>query len=612
VTETTRRVFAFVEPGDRAAWVGLALLGLIVTWVDVAAALLIFQITQLVADAGARLDLPMLGDPRALVPRLTDQQVLVMAMGLVTGFFLLRAGLMLVQSYLRARVAERTGVRLSSRLFRGYLRMPYPFHLQRNSAELIYMVNEAVRNVVEHTLNPALRLASEALTIAALGIALTLIAPLAAIIAAALFVPLLFLMVPVVQRRLADLGRTGHEVGQGALAALQQSLHGFRDITILGRQAYFSEQYERIRKEIGRIHDLQQFLGDVPRISLETALVIFVAVFTATRAAAGGSTRESLAVLSMFAYAAFRILPSLNRMVLQLNDLRFGSAAAADVHRELTAVETSPGTGATSAGGTRNPLPFRRAIRLDGVSYRYPEAERDALLNVTIEINKGESIGVVGPTGGGKSTLLDIILGLLPPTRGRVFVDDVDVQAHLEGWLLNLGVVPQTVYLLDTTLRHNIALGVEDRDIDEGRLRDAICLAQLQSFVASLPKGVDTLVGERGIRVSGGERQRVAIARALYRCPEVLVFDEGTSALDTVTEAELLSALEPLRRDRTLIIVAHRLSTVRNCDRILLVDSGCIADTGSFPELVERNVAFRRLAATPSPDAPLLSPSSRT
>jgi ATP-binding cassette subfamily C protein len=573
-------------------------LGLIVTGLDVAAALLIFQITRLVADVDVRLNLPIVGDPRAQFPGLTDQQELVIAMAVIAGFFLFRAGLMLVQSYLRARMAERTGVRLSSRLFRGYLRMPYPFHLQRNSAELIYTVNEAVKNVVDYTVNPALRIASDALMIAALGLALALIAPLAAVLAATLFVPLLFFMLRVVQPRLAALGRTGHNMGEGALGALQQSLHGFRDIKILGRQEYFSEQYANIRKEIGRIHYLQQFLGEVPRIALETGLVIFVALFVATRAAAGGSTQDSLAVLSMFAYAAFRILPSLNRLVLQLNDVKFGAAAAADVHRELTAVETAPASVSTPRrnDGFRDPLPLRRAIRLEAVSYRYPEADRDALIDVTIEIKKGESIGVVGPTGGGKSTLLDVILGLLPPTRGRVLVDDTDVHANLEGWQLNLGVVPQTVYLLDTTLRQNIALGLDDRAIDEDHLREAIRLAQLESFVASLPKGLDTVVGERGVRVSGGERQRVAIARALYRHPQVVVLDEGTSALDTITEAELLAALEPLRRNRTVIIVAHRLTTVRQCDRILLVDSGRIVDTGSFPELLERNLAFRRLA----------------
>jgi ATP-binding cassette, subfamily B, bacterial PglK len=598
VTETVRRVLTFIEPGYRAAWVGLALLGVIVTGLDVAAALLIFVITQLVANASVRLDLPILGDPRARFPGLSDQQVLVIAMAVIAGFFLFRAGLMMVQSYLRARVAERTGVRLSSRLFRGYLRMPYPFHLQRNSAELIHTVNEAVKNVVDYTVSPALRIASDALMIAGLALALALIAPLAAVLAAALFIPLLFLMLRVVQPRLAALGRTGHDVGEEALGALQQSLHGFREIKILGRHEYFSEQYANIRKEIGRIHYLQQFLGDVPRIALETGLVIFVALFMATRAAAGGSTQQSLAVLSMFAYAAFRILPSLNRVVLQLNDLKFGAATAADVHRELTAVETGPARIAPPGrnDGAQHPLPLHRAIRLDAVSYRYLEADRDALIDVTIEIRKGESIGVVGPTGGGKSTLLDVILGLLPPTRGRVLVDDTDVHANLEGWLLNLGVVPQTVYLLDTTLRHNIALGLDDDAIDEDHLREAIRLAQLENFVATLPKGLDTVVGERGVRVSGGERQRVAIARALYRQPQVLIFDEGTSALDTITEAELLSALEPLRRNRTVIIVAHRLTTVRECDRILLVDSGCIVDTGSFAELLERNLAFRRLA----------------
>ena len=605
MAETIRRLFLFIESGHRAAWVGLALLALFATGFEVAAALLIFVVTRLVADVGAPLDLPILGDPRARFPGLTDQRVLTLAMLTIAAFFMIRAGIALVQSFVRARVAEETGVRLSSRLFRGYLRMSYPFHLQRNSAELIRNVNEAVKDVVDYTLIPALRIASEVLAIAGLGLALVLMAPLAAVLAAAVFAPVMVLLFRIIQPRIGALGKISHDRGKGAVGALQESLQGFRDITILGRREYFNERYDKIREEIARTRYVRQFLGDVPRIALETGLIVFVALFVAVATAAGGAPQESLAVLGMFAYAALRILPSLSRVVLQVNDLKFGAAAAATVHRDLMTVESAfPRTSLASPEvGERSALSPRSAIRLEDVSYRYPEADRDALVDVNLQIRIGESIGIAGPTGGGKTTLLDSILGLLPPTRGRVLVDDTDIHADLQAWQSNLGVVPQTPYLLDTTLRRNIALGLDERDIDEERVLEAVRLAQLETFAASLPEGLSTVVGERGIRLSGGQRQRIVIARALYRRPPVLVFDEGTSALDTITEAELLRALDLLRRDRTLIIVAHRLTTIRNCDRIVHIDSGRIVDTGSFDELLERNPAFRQLASTPSPVA---------
>jgi ATP-binding cassette, subfamily B, bacterial PglK len=598
VAETARQLLSFIEREHRAAWIGLALLSVTVTGLEVAAALLIFLTTRLLADPGASLDLPVVGDIRARFPGMDDRQILVLAMAVIAGFFLIRASVALAQSFLRARVAERTGVRLATRLFRGYLRMPYPLHLQRNSSELIRNVTDAVNDVVDYTLTPALRLASELLVMIGIGIALVISAPLAAGLAVALFVPLMMVLLRVVQPHISELGSRSHHLARSVLEALQQSLHGFRDITLLGRESYFHDRYRATREKIARTRYLRQFLGEVPRIALETGLILFVTLFLGIAVAGGGSPQESLAVLGMFAYAALRILPSLNHSVLLINDLKFGTAAAADVYRDLTTLEGSSAVPSGTDPRDAAPLPLHDAIRLEQVTYRYPGTDRDALLGLDLDVRQGEMIGLVGPTGGGKSTLVDVILGLLPPTEGRVLVDGVDIQDNLAGWHRNLGVVPQAVYLMDDTLRRNIALGFGDEEIDEERVHEAVRLAQLDEFVAELPEGLNTLVGERGARISGGQRQRVAIARALYRRPVVLVFDEGTSALDTLTEAELLRALTSLRRERTMMIVAHRLTTVHGCDRILLVDGGRIIDAGSFDQLVQRNPTFRSMATT--------------
>jgi ATP-binding cassette, subfamily B, bacterial PglK len=597
VAETARQLLSFIERGHRAAWIGLAVLSVTVTCLEVAAALLIFLTTRLVADPGASLNLPIVGDVRARFPGMDDRQILLLAMALIAGFFLIRAGVALASSFLRARVAEGTGVRLASRLFRGYLEMPYPLYLQRNSSELIRNVTEAVNDVVDYTLTPAVRLVSELLVLVGLAIALVLVAPLAAGLALALFLPVMVVLFRVVQPRISELGNLSHHLHRTVLEALQQSLHGFRDIVLLGRQSYIHGRYRATREQIARTRYLRQFLGEVPRIALETALILFVTLFLGIAVARGGSPQESLAVLGMFAYAGLRILPSLNHAVLLVNDLKFGATAAAEVYGELTASEDGSAIPSDRDQHDVALQPLQGAIRLERVSYRYPGTDRDALIGLDLEVPQGEMLGLVGPTGGGKSTLVDVILGLLPPTEGRVLVGGVDIQDNLAGWHRNLGVVPQSIYVLDDTLRRNIALGFDDEEIDEDRVQEAVRLAQLEEFVAELPKGLNTVVGERGARISGGQRQRVGIARALYRRPVVLVFDEGTSALDTLTEAELLRALSSLRRERTMMIVAHRLTTVRGCDRILFVERGRIVDAGPFDQLMQHNPAFRSMAA---------------
>jgi ATP-binding cassette, subfamily B, bacterial PglK len=598
LSSTLRRCLYFIESGRRTVWLALVVLALFVTALEVGSALLIFVVLQLVIDPGMAAATPAMGLVVRWLPVTRGQDPLAVAMIIVVVFFLLRGAVVLAQSYLQARIAEGAGVRLSSRLFAGYLRMPYSFHLRRNSAELIRNVNDAVIDVVSYTLVAAVRLASEFLVVVGLSLAMVIMAPVAALLALVLFAPLMVGLLRFVQPRIAALGRQSHELAETTLEVLQHSLQGFRDIRVLGRETFFHRRYVATREGIARTRYLRQVLADVPRVALETELILFVAVVVLAAVTAGGSPQQTLAVLGVFAYAGLRILPSLNRAVLQVNELRFGAAAAAAVYDELVGVEpaTSHPEATHPVSGLRRALPLREGITLRSVHYRYPGAHRDALMDVDLTISPGESIGVVGPTGGGKSTLIDVVLGLLPPTSGEVQVDGIDIQKDLQGWQRNLGVVPQTIFLLDDTLRRNIALGLEDHEIDDRAVQAAAQLAQLDDVTAELPQGLDTRVGERGIRLSGGQRQRVAIARALYRQPAVLVFDEGTSALDSLTEADLVAALDALRGERTMITVAHRITTVRRCDRIVLIEVGRVADIGTFEALIERNPVFRDLA----------------
>jgi ABC-type multidrug transport system fused ATPase/permease subunit len=244
------------------------------------------------------------------------------------------------------------------------------------------------------------------------------------------------------------------------------------------------------------------------------------------------------------------------------------------------------------------PLPFAREIRIEDVTYTYPRGSAPVLNNISLTIPRGSSIAIVGPSGGGKSTLVDILLGLLPPDAGRVRVDGVDTATSVRAWQRNLGYVPQSPYLLDDTLAKNIAFGVPDAEIDKQAVIEAVRMAQLNDLVASLPNGLDTEIGERGVRLSGGQRQRIVIARALYRQPTVLVFDEATSELDNLTELEIAAEIDALSGEKTIVVIAHRMTSVRNCDVIVFLVEGRVADMGTYDELLERNPEFSKLTLT--------------
>jgi len=377
------------------------------------------------------------------------------------------------------------------------------------------------------------------------------------------------------------------------LKTLQQSYHGIRDVKILSGEQAFARKYARDQRALARAAYLRSTIKQVPKSLVELALIGFILAFFTVMVLAGRDTPETLAILGLFAYVGTRLQKSTEGILAGINQLQYAEAPIDQLHNdlEIIALHADPIDHVT-------PLSFVRDITVDEVVFRYETSSVAALNRVSMSVKKGQVVGICGPTGGGKTTLVDVISGLLAPTQGTVTIDGVDLRGNERAWQQNLGVVPQMVFLIDGTLRDNIALAAQAEHVDEAAVQEAIKLAQLQDFVGSLPDGLDTIVGERGIRVSGGQRQRVAIARALYRRPSVLIFDEGTSALDNITEREVMQALERLRGEHTILLVAHRLSSVRNADNIVLMKDGQIAATGTYEELIESSPDFADLAAT--------------
>ena len=591
--DTIKRAVGLIERGDRAVWIVVILLAMLVSGLEALGALLIFFVVRVVTSPDAAFDVPIIGDLRERFPGVDDATLFRYLAFAIGAFFVLRALAMLGQVYFQYRLTYGTAVSVSDRLLRGYLRMPYAWHLRRNSAEMMRTAYSAVNEVVNHVLSPMVMLLSQALVVVGLAVVLLIAAPLATLLVVLTLGGLVLLILRVVQPRLFALGKTHQAMSRRSLQALQQSLHGVREVKLFGREEYFRAQFEGAQARMGRTQYLRQTLTETPRIMVETVVIGLLLAFLVTSGVGSGATDESLALLGLFAYAALRVMPTVNRMMTYLNQLRFGAAAARIVSDDLAMLEANA---AQRPEPTVARLELTREIAVERVSFRYEGTVRNALTDVDLRIRRGESVGLVGSTGGGKTTLVDIVLGLLEPTSGRVRIDGVDIAANLPAWQANLGVVPQAQFLLDDTLRRNIAFGFADAEIDEVALDAAVGLAQLGEFVRSLPEGLETVMGERGVRVSGGQRQRVSIARALYRRPAVLAFDEGTSALDNRTEADLIRALDALRGERTMIIVAHRLTTVRSCDRIVVIEGGLIVDSGTYDELTARSPSFRAIA----------------
>jgi ATP-binding cassette, subfamily B, bacterial PglK len=588
-----RQAYDLVGRDRPMRWVLLIVLALMVSGLEMAGAVIVYVLLALVADPGGGIDLPLVGDLRGRFAGLDDTELLLSVVAAMAVFFVVRSVAKIAAKYVQARVAHNAGVRLSAVMFEGYLLWPYSRHLTRTTSDLIRNSHEAVQKMVDGVLLPAIRIVAEGLLVIALLVVLVVLAPLATLGAVTVIGGAAALLLLVVQPHMRRLGMIRHEEAAATLTALQQGLFGIRDVKVLGRESEFSNAYRLGRGRMARADYLRETVTQVPSIVLEMALLGFILAYFALTIMRGGAAQDPLSVLGLFAYAGLRLQPSLQLIVSGLNTLKFSSAPLQDLHDDVALMDRSG-----FSRDTATPLPFEEELRLEQVSFRYERADREALRRIDLRIEPGEQIGICGPTGGGKTTLVDILTGLLPPTSGHVLVDGKDLREHEREWQAALGIVPQMVFLTDDTLRRNIALGVPDEQIDQEAVQQAVRLAQLDEFVSQLPEGLETTVGERGVRVSGGQRQRVAIARALYRKPSVLIFDEGTSALDNATEAMLMEAIERLRGRHTIVLVAHRLSTVRNCDRIVFLEHGKMTGLGSYVELQKSNAGFRALAGS--------------
>ncbi len=490
------------------------------------------------------------------------REFLLILCAAVALFYVVKNLFILWMTHLQAKFIYDHAALWASRLYRNYLRTGYRFHLEHSSSELLNNINQLLI-VTTGVLLPLMMLASECVVIAFLAGLLLIFAPVPTLAALAAMLLAAGAFYWPFKRFNYRLGQQQMEQARVIFQCEMQGIGGIKEVKVRNQEERFSRIHEEAQRRRYRAERLLYFAGQFPRLMLETLVVLLamalLAVFAASRMASG----TILLTVALLAMAMFRLLPAISRVQYNLVRIRQSLCSFDAVFRDLTCIEPE------AVKAVEPPIQFREMLRVESVVFGYDPGRPPVLDGFTAEIPVRSSVALVGATGAGKTTLADLILGLLEPQAGRITVDGRDIRENLGSWRRLIGYVPQNIYLTDGSIRENVALGIPPEEIDEQRVRECIEMAQLTEFVDSLPEGLDTPAGERGIRMSGGQRQRIAIARALYCRPEVLVLDEATSALDTGTEQCLIDALNLLKGRLTILMIAHRLSTIEKCDRVI-------------------------------------------
>jgi ABC-type multidrug transport system fused ATPase/permease subunit len=584
---TLAKIFELLNPSQRRSCLVLLGLMLIAMVLEMLGVGLIVPVLLVITDPVSGDRFPLLMSVMQWLGGDRTNQIAAVVCAMVL-MYAIKASFLLVLAWFQARFVFSIEANLSGRLYQYYLCQPYEFHMKRNSALLVRNVTTGVGQFAGVVMSAAV-LVSEALVLFGIALLLLYTEPLGTIFVGGSLAIACFGFYRLTRERILRWGiaRQHHE-GQ-RLKCLQQGLGSVRDVKLLGREQFFFASYEAHNTANASVGKLQSIITAMPRLWLEVLTVAGIAGLMLTMIYQGKPLDVIVPTLGLFAAAAFRLMPSANKVLNALQSLRYNLPVIDTLYAERDLLSEHVHT------GVRNRLQFEKGLFLENVSYRYPGADSHVLSAVKLEITCGKIIGFVGPSGAGKSTLINLILGLISPSGGHVLSDGHDISKNLREWQACIGYVPQAVFLLDDTLKSNIAFGLSEEEIDESAMARAISGAQLSDFVASLPKGLMTRVGERGVRLSGGQCQRIGIARALYLDAPVLILDEASSSLDSKTEAAVMETVNNLRYNKTVLIIAHRLSTIAGCDEIYEVKAGGVRrlDENERDKLISEKKAKR-------------------
>ncbi|MGB6168897.1 MAG: ABC transporter ATP-binding protein [Geitlerinemataceae cyanobacterium] len=520
----------------------------------------------------------------------SNQLVVVLGLAIVIAFCIKSVSYFAVRTYIFKFGFQQKKL-LISRLLSAYLSVPYTFHLSRNSSHLIKNIIVETNQFTNGCLLPMLEATSNFVMMITLLVVLAKTDLLLLSMILGILLPT-FWFFKRLGRRLKHWGQVKSTSQKAMISVLNHSLGGLKETRVIGCEPYFQAQMDEQSQKFARAATRFQSSQLLPRISIETMLVVIVVLFICgAQLFADENSKDFTSIIATFAVASMRLIPASSQFIQGMGQLQNSSYALDMLYLDLQEIgkpgdRRRSGSKKTDDGINDRAMDFSGRVELQNVTYSYPEIEEPALKDISLSLKKGESIALIGKSGAGKTTLVDVLLGLLEPQSGDIRVDGVSIYDDLRSWQNLVGYIPQSIFLTDDTIERNIAFGVPDPLIDPERLHKAIEAAQLQDLMTQLPKGIKTGVGERGVRLSGGQRQRIGIARALYHEREILVLDEATAALDNETERFVTEAMKALAGTKTMIIIAHRLSTVEHCDRVYLMEQGRVVKSGSYQEVV--------------------------
>jgi ATP-binding cassette, subfamily B, bacterial PglK len=580
----------YILDGRQKSLILMILLFLFVSTIEVISTGLVGQFISLATDPGSLTRNSFFSSVYKWLDLNSQSQLLVVFGSLVIAIFYFKSFLSFFSQKIIFEFGFKLQGELAAKLMNLYLDAPYTFHLNRNSASLIQNIVSETSRFSQGVISPSLTSVSNGIiTVALVGLLIKVNIMAMVVISGILL--LSYLLMLSLKDRISRWGKQGSEANTEMIRVINHSLGGLKETKLIGCESYFENQMETQIKKHSTSASLALSFGNLPRYIIEAFLISFLIGFTFLFLATNQGNAQGLsATLGVFALVSIRLLPAVGNLLTSINGIRYSAYSIDIIHLDLKELENTGISQKTKIAysnlNARPILPFTTNIALENITYSYPNSQKKSLEGISLHIKKGESIGLIGKSGAGKTTLVDVILGLLETQAGDIKVDGISIYQNLRAWQNMIGYVPQSIFLVDDTLEKNIAFGVPEHLIDSQRLKKAILAAQLEELIEHLPNGLNTMVGERGVLLSGGQRQRIGIARALYHEREILVFDEATAALDNETEGLVTEAIKSLSGIKTMIIIAHRLSTIEHCDHIYQLDKGRVLNSGSYNEVV--------------------------
>ena len=507
------------------------------------------------------------------------------------GIFLLKNSLMVLIAFFQTRLLQKIRHLIGLRLFHTYLSMPYLLYLDKHPSRLIILCfGEA--NVFASSYAPALcLLVSEIFIVCTIFSMLAIVSPVVTFMGGGLLICITYIFSRMNKKILRNIGEVQHNSSVAIFKHVKEALESLKETRLFGSEKYFLGQFEAESLQFSKASNRVYVIQNSPKMLFETLMVLFLVLGILLSKHFGIERGVLLTSMTFFGAAMLRIMPSFNRITNSVTTMRATAIAIDAIHTELGCAYHSV---IRPTSKTPN-LIFKDQLTVSNLSFTYPRKDKETLSDVSFEIKKGMHVGIVGKSGAGKTTLIDILLGIIEPQGGDIQMDGTSIFNAFDQWRHLVGYVPQMMTMIDSSIKCNIAFGISEEDIDSQRLAEVIKQVQLNSFIEGLPQGIETVIGDRGIRISGGQRQRIAIARALYQNPEILIFDEATSSLDLETEHLITQELFRIGKDKTLIVIAHRLSTIMQCDVVILIEDGKLIDQGTYADLSLRNKWFSEI-----------------